>query len=416
MSNKNTEQEVNALNEAVLEENTSEETAGAVTESSETPEKEEKKKKKRKKTYSVDELIQHSDEIVYEDEFHRKVKIKVKVKQGKLLKREARMGYVFVAPWIIGALVFLLVPVGISIAMAFSRVIIKGLELRFNGIENFQYIFEKEKYLLTELLSYLVDTGISVPLIVVFALIMAMLLNMKIRFRGLFRAIFFLPVIVVSGPVMTNITSDTSRVSTVDLEFVQLWLENLLPVWAANPIFDAFSNIIMILWYSGVQILIFLAAIQKIDTSLYEAAKIDGGSGWECFWKITLPTIKPMILLNAIYTLVFISQSNNWFIDRITVKYIEDNSNYGRASALAWLYTLIVLALVGVIVLLFMPKQDPYVRQVKRTKRLEKKTRKQIAKSHKRSIRNEKKFQKHVEKQAMLRAKGKLVEGGRGDE
>ncbi len=411
MSNKNAEQAVNITNEEVLEETleaaaTSEDVAGG----------KEKKKKNKKKTYSVDELLAHKDEIVYEDEFHRKVKIKVKVKQGKLLKREARMGYLFVAPWVIGALVFLLIPVGLAVAMGFSRVIINGMQMQFIGLDNFQYIFDKEKYLTTELMGYLVDTVISVPLIVVFALIMAMLLNMKIRCRGLFRAIFFLPVIVVSGPVMTNITSDTSRVSTVDLEFVSIWLTQLMPEYLANPIYDVFSNIIMILWYSGVQILIFLAAIQKIDTSLYEAAKIDGGSGWECFWKITLPTIKPMILLNAIYTLVFVSQSDNWFINTITNKYISQNSSYGRASALAWMYTGVVLVLVGAILLLFMPKQDPYVKQVKRTKRLEKKTRKMIAKTHKKSLKNAKKFEKHVEKQAILRAKGKLEEGGHGDE
>ncbi len=411
MSKIGAEKEMEIQNEVVLEENNE-----AVAASEDAAAGKEKAKKRKKKTYSVDELIKHSDEIVYEDEFHRKVKIKVKVKQGKLLKREARMGYFFIAPWLLGALVFLFVPVGLSIAMAFSKVIIAGMELRPIGLENFQYIFDKEKYLITELMRYLVDTAISVPLIVVFALIMAMLLNMKIRFRGVFRAIFFLPVIVVSGPVMANITSDTSRVSTVDLEFVSMWLLQILPEALANPIYDVFSNIIMILWYSGVQILIFLAAIQKIDTSLYEAAKIDGGSGWECFWKITLPTIKPMILLNAIYTLVFVSQSNNWFINTITDKYIGQNSNYGRASALSWMYTFIVLAIVGVIALLFKPKADPYVKQVKRTKRLEKKTRKQIAKTHKRSIKNAKKFEKHVEKQAILRAKGKLEEGVRGDE
>ena len=220
------------------------------------------KKKRKTQKYTVEELLQNKDEIEYEDEFHRKVKIKVKVKESKLRKREARMGYVFIAPWVIGALVFLFVPIGLAFAMSFSRVVINGFQFIPIGFDNYKYIFDKETYLVTEFLSFLVDTVISVPLIVVFALIMALLLNMKIRCRGLFRAIFFLPVIVVSGPVMDKITSESSRVSTVDLEFVQLWLQNMMPDYLANPIYSVFSNIIMILWYSGVQILIFLAAIQ----------------------------------------------------------------------------------------------------------------------------------------------------------
>jgi len=374
-----------------------------------------KSKVKKHQKYTVDELLQHSDEIVYEDEFHRKVKIKVKVKESKLRKREARMGYVFVAPWILGALVFLAIPMFLSFYMSFSNVIINGLDIRWIGMDNFEFIFDQEKYLVTDFLGFVIDTVISVPLIVVFALIMAMLLNMKIRCRGLFRAIFFLPVIVVSGPVMERITGETSRVSTVDLEFVQLWLMDMLPAYLANPIFDVFSNIIMILWYSGVQILIFLAAIQKIDSSLYEAAKIDGGSGWECFWKITLPTIKPMILLNAIYTLIFVSQTDNYFINVIE-RYTTTDAKYGRASAMAWMFSLLILLFVGIIMLLFKPKADPYVKQMKKTKALEKKTRKQLLKTHKRALANQKKFEKHVAKQEVLRAKGKLDEGGRGDE
>ena len=85
--------------------------------------------------------------------------------------------------------------------------------------------------------------------------------------------------------------------------------DTFLPHSVAESIGEIFSNMIMILWYSGVQILIFLSALQKIDPALYEAAKIDGGSKWECFWKITLPTIKPMILLNAVYSVIFLSSN-----------------------------------------------------------------------------------------------------------
>ena len=267
------------------------------------------KKKRKTQKYTVEELLQNKDEIEYEDEFHRKVKIKVKVKESKLRKREARMGYVFIAPWVIGALVFLFVPIGLAFAMSFSRVVINGFQFIPIGFDNYKYIFDKETYLVTEFLSFLVDTVISVPLIVVFALIMALLLNMKIRCRGLFRAIFFLPVIVVSGPVMDKITSESSRVSTVDLEFVQLWLQNMMPDYLANPIYSVFSNIIMILWYSGVQILIFLAAIQKIDSALYEAAKIDGATSWKSLLYVTIPSIKNTIFVTGLLRIIWVANS-----------------------------------------------------------------------------------------------------------
>jgi ABC-type sugar transport system permease subunit len=133
---------------------------------------------------------------------------------------------------------------------------------------------------------------------------------------------------------------------------------------------------IMILWYSGVQILIFLSALQKVDPALYEAAKIDGGSGWECFWKITLPTIKPMILLNAVYTVIFLSgNEQNRLINMIESAMFSGTKEkgYGYASAMAWMYALIVTMVVALFFLLLGSKKDAYDRLViKRRKALRK--------------------------------------------
>ena len=122
-------------------------------------------------------------------------------------------------------------------------------------------------------------------------------------------------------------------------------IESVLPHMLAEPISDVFNNMITTLWYSGVQILIFLSGLQKIDKSMYEAAKIDGGSGWECFWKITLPNLKSMILLNTIYTVVFISNnSENPIIGLIkdsmfsgTMSHAAVNSRPLFSTALTWL-------------------------------------------------------------------------------
>lgn len=232
-------------------------------------------------------------------------------KRLSLKQREGMMGYLFVLPWIIGVLIFVLRPLAQSFNFALSRVRMTpaGREITFIGIQNFTQILQEDETFPTELAAYLMKTIMATPIIVVFALIIALLLNSKIKGKGVFRLIFFLPVIIASGPVMSQLMSQgAGSIPAMNTSAIQS-LIGFLPGFMVDAIMGLFENIVMYLWYSGVQILIFLAAVQKIDTSLYEAAKIDGGSTWECFWKITLPTIKPMTLLNVVYTIVYLSNN-----------------------------------------------------------------------------------------------------------
>ena len=353
------------------------------------------------------------------DEYGRKKKIKVKVKQGKLKKRENRMGYVFILPYVIGALLCLAYPLVVAIVYAFCdvRTTAFGTTIEFNGIENFAMVLEKNITLSTDLLTLSSKIILGVPLIVVFALIMAMMLNMKLKGKGFYRTIFFLPVIIVSGPVMSMITSDTSSIQAVDMTIIQSALTAALPAWLASSVLWVFSNIIMLLWYAGVQILIFLAALQKIDTALYEAAKIDGGSNWECFWKITLPTIKPFLLLNAIYTVVFLSQDTIMSPLINTIKAaVQSVYGYGYSSAFAWIYSIVILLFVGLVALCFVPKKDVYEKQIKKNKQLEKKTRKKLAKHQKQLIKNQKKLQKAIIREEKMKLAGKDLGGGNYDD
>ena len=130
---------------------------------------------------------------------------------------------------------------------------------------------------------------------------------------------------------------------------------------------------------------------------MYEAAKIDGGSGWEGFWKITLPTIKPLILLNCVYTVVFISNNDqNSIIELIKNAMFSGTAEkgYGYASAMAWLYSIVVLLIVGLFALLFVAKKDVYEKQVKKAKKAMKKEQRLTRKIERRSARNAKKIQK----------------------
>ena len=331
-----------------------------------------------------------------------------RLKSGNLEKRDARMGLVFMIPWFIGAAAFLAYPLGSSFWYALNNIrnTPLGQEFTFVAQGNFTQILIQDPDFLIQLVDYLTSTIISVPIIVVFALIIAMMLNMKIKGKGFFRLIFFLPVIIVSGPILGMLTAEgAGSISAIDMQSITAAIENVLPSMLAKPISDVFNNMITTLWYSGVQILIFLSGLQKIDKSMYEAAKIDGGSGWECFWKITLPNLKSMILLNTVYTVVFISSnSQNPIIVLIQESMFSGTKEkgYGYASAMAWLYSIVVLVLVGLFALLLMSRKDQYEKQVKRAKKAMKAEARKVRQIERRNRRNA----KRIERQ---RAQGKIT-------
>lgn len=325
---------------------------------------------------------------------------KNKIKPGRLAKREAITGLLFISPWIVGACIFLAYPLITSFYYALNNIRITpiGKNFTFVGYGNFTQILFSDADFPAQLIDYLTTTIISVPIIVVFALIIAMMLNEKIKARGFFRLIFFLPVIIVSGPILGMLTAQgAGSITAIDTQAISNAVHEFLPYSLAEPISEIFENMVTILWYSGVQILIFLSGLQKIDRSMYEAAEIDGGSGWECFWKITLPTIKPLILLNCVYTVVFISNNNqNSIIELIKNAMFSGTKEkgYGYASAMAWLYSLIVLLIVGLFALVFLAKKDVYERQVKKAKKAMKKEKQTAKKIERRSARNVKKIEK----------------------
>ncbi len=316
------------------------------------------------------------------------------IKPGRLTKRDARMGVLFISPWILGALLFLAYPMGASFYYALNNIRLTALGMMFNftGYGNFTQILLSDPDFIPQITSYVVSTVISVPVIVVFALIIAIMLNQPIKGKGVFRLIFFLPVIIVSGPILGMLNAEgAGSITALDTQAITTAIEGFLPSMLADPVSDLFENMITMLWYSGVQILIFLSGLQKIDRSMYEAAKIDGGSGWECFWKITLPTIKPMILLCLVYTVVFISNNDqNEIIVSIQNSMFSGTTEkgYGYASAMAWIYSLVVVIIVGLFALLFFAKKDAYEKQVKKAKKQRKKEEREVKRIRRRSARN----------------------------
>ncbi|UVI29074.1 carbohydrate ABC transporter permease [Paenibacillus spongiae] len=282
----------------------------------------------------------------------------------KLLRKRREMltGYMFVLPWMIGFLLFMAYPIYFSLNMSFHKVIIssEGIKKDYVGWNNFKNAFLTDPKYTEELVVFIQSVVFMIPIIIVFSMLVALLINQPIRLKGFFRAIFFLPVVITSGQVVKELFSQgAASVPIVErygmIEFIQ---NNLDPTWS-EPIISIIQQLIVILWYSGVQILIFLAGLQKVNTQVYEAASIDGASPWEIFWKITLPSIKPFILVNIIYTTVdLFTNSLNDVIELIKVHMFQIDTGFGYATSLAWIYFMVIFVILLLVVVIFGRNDD----------------------------------------------------------
>lgn len=261
-------------------------------------------------------------------------------------------GSLFIAPWIAGFLLFMAFPIFYSLYMSFHRVRIlaTGIEAHFIGWDWYDAIlFENGSVLYDHLIPFFGEVSIMIPIIIIFSLLVAIILNQKFRGRMAFRTIFFLPVIFTTGQVILEFIAQGEG----GLDFLSRYNVNALvlgslPQFWADAIISVLESFILILWYSGVQILIFLAGRQTIPHSIYEASRIDGANPWETFWKITLPGMIPFIFLNIIYTVVdLFTFPTNPIIEQVST------SNYGLSSALAWIYFIVVLVFLGLILAVF---------------------------------------------------------------
>lgn len=273
------------------------------------------------------------------------------MKQMSMKSKNTLTGLMFISPWILGFLVFTAVPLLYSLFLSFQQVKIttQGIQTKFVKFDNFQYAFTVDALFTQKLLTFLQELVLSVPIIIVFSLIIALLLNQPIKFRNFFRTIFFLPVIIASGPVINELIAQgvTSIPSIKEYAIFESLLSS--DGFFSTVLLYLMDNLIIILWFSGVQFLIFLAALQKIDQQVYEAAKIDGASNWECFWKVTLPSIFPMIVVNTVYTIVMYSIfSLNPVIGHIQTNMFQIDTGFGYASALSWIYFLLIAAALAI--------------------------------------------------------------------
>lgn len=303
-------------------------------------------------------------------------KAQVKIKTAKIPyeKKKGLYGYGFIALWFIGTLWLFIIPVLTSLwySLCNTQLLAKedalakgmtsaGIFTEWNGFYNFSKAFTIDTSFLPKLGQALGEILPNTIVIMIFSLFIAVILNQKFRGRTLARAIFFLPVLIATGPVISVINgdmasqgiSDAAQFSTLFKTDLVTELMEFLGIYNLNQSFTEIiktitSDVLNLVWNSGIQILIFLSALQTIPPSAKEAAGIEGATSWEFFWKITFPYISPMILSNLVYTVIdaFVSTDN------VVMEYVLERArdwDYGYSAALAWIYFAIVGACLGLI-------------------------------------------------------------------
>lgn len=267
-------------------------------------------------------------------------------------------GSLFFLPWLIGFFAITAYPLIYSLIICFNQVQIRpgAIEFEYIGWEYFRQALTVDAEYPTKLISSVCNVLMGTPLVVVFSLVIAMLLNGKFRGRTIYRIIFFLPVIIMSGPVMSELMTESSAMS-IDMNIMGIRdiLAELNSGWA-NILLTFLNSFVRILWFCGVQIIVFLAGLQKIDSNMYEAAAIDGATAWEAFWKITLPHMRPIILLNTIYTIIEMGTASDDATNGQIVNAIRDIARpYSYAAVLSWIYAFCLLLLILLAFVLLKP-------------------------------------------------------------
>lgn len=278
---------------------------------------------------------------------------------------KSRYGWLFISTWLIGVVFFFAIPVIQSVIYSFSQMTINedGIRTVFIGLKNYKYILAEHTDYFNWLSKSVGNFLYSLPVIVLLSLVLALLLNQKFKGRLFFRALYFMPVIIASGVVielvsgMTSVgdlaNSSVSESVSGGMFSVQDVISILdLPTEVAVYVQKIIGNIFNLIWNSGIQTVLFIAGLQSIPSSLYEASRVEGATKWEEFWFITFPMLSNVTLLVMVYTMVelFISNRN---VLVLKVYDLMRAAVYDQTSAMMWFYFLVVGAIMGVVVAIY---------------------------------------------------------------
>lgn len=292
--------------------------------------------------------------------------IKTKKRRG-FEKKKSLYGLLFCVPWVIGMLAFFVIPLLKSIWYSFCEVGFAdtgGIKTQFIGLENINFVLKQDPYFATNLGDSISSFAFSFPIIIVLSLLFAVLLNQKFKGRIFIRGIFFLPVIIATGVVMQNLTSSVSgqpamqeigsaggyAVSAIDFSDV---LSNLnIPQSMITLISDYVAKVFNIVWKTGIQTVLFVSGMQTIPDQQYEVSKIEGASKWEEFWFVTIPSLKNIILLVMMFTMVDLFVTVESPVVNQAFELVKSMS-YGLSSAALWIYMFIAMAISAVVLIAY---------------------------------------------------------------
>jgi len=289
----------------------------------------------------------------------------MKIKKQKGIESlKSRYGFLFTLPWLIGLVVFFMIPIIQSVIYSFSDLSIEASSVNtlFSGLKNYKFILFEDPNFINNLLSGLKNIFIQVPFILVLSMILGILLNNEFKGRIFFRSLYFLPVIIASGVVLNIFLGaargDATEVAVAEsvsfgmIDFSSV-LEGLtLPTTILDYLSIALDNIFMLIWQSGIQIVLIIAGLQTIPDLLYEVAHVEGATKWEQFWFITLPMMIRTMLLVVIFTIVEVVTINTNPVMEQGYSYFG-NIEYGTGSAVLWFYFTIVGVIIAGVMFLF---------------------------------------------------------------
>lgn len=279
-------------------------------------------------------------------------------------RQRMKTGFWFTLPFAIGAVIFVIFPFFQALYFSFCDLTLVpgGYKLAFIGMDNYYRAFFIDPLFRKYLINSVTDMLVNVPLTVLFAFFMASLLNQEFFGRSMARTILFVPVIISSGIVTSLISSDlmtmllqsadktndiTSSANELASAFIQMMNEMNIDIRITGFIADAVGRLSEIITIAAVPTVIFLAGLQAIPNSVYEAAYIEGATGWEVFWKISFPMVSPMILVSVVYSVVdsFTNISNSVISDIHSTSF--ESMKFGLGTAMAVSYMIIILALLA---------------------------------------------------------------------
>lgn len=277
-------------------------------------------------------------------------------------QRTALNGHLYVLPFYIGFIFFFLTPIIKSISYVFCNVSfdVTGVLTEFTGLENLKYIFNKDLDFKGNLVTSVTALLWKTPVILILSLLLAMIANINMPGKGIIRSVFFLPVILSSGVVLDTIREDdiaglmmrgsvvSANGSVVSSNSLANMLEQAgLSISIVNLFINISNNIFDLLFNCGIPMLIFLSGLQGISPSLYEASSVEGATAWDNFWKITLPMIMPVALINLVYIIVDnFASSSNLVMQQVLAS--VELLKLGEASAMVWVFCVIIAVIFAV--------------------------------------------------------------------